>query len=303
MKWKLRTPHGRPPKPGINVGVSRLWYLALLLWCFAQPVFAAQLAIIIDDIGYNGPLGRRTANLEGAFTLAVLPFTPHTRELAQLAYKQGKEVILHAPMSNTRDMPLGKGGLESGMEYDEFINTLRANLADIPHLRGVNNHMGSQLTQETEPMGWLMDELIRHNLYFVDSRTSADSQALAVAKAYGVPALKRDVFLDNVRTLQHIQQQLLKAIQLAQRNGQAIAIGHPYPQTLQVLEQAPTLLAEHGVQLVPVSHLLRMPSQRITKAGTSCLAPPQKLWKRPSARPEAVTIHRLLNDVVDFGYQ
>jgi uncharacterized protein len=277
--------------------------IAILLWCFAQPVFAARLAIIIDDIGYNGPLGRRAADLDGAFTLAVLPFTPHTRELAQRAHGQGKEIILHAPMSNTRQMPLGKGGLESGMDYDEFMVILRADLADVPHLAGVNNHMGSQLTQEPEPMGWVMDELVRRGLYFVDSRTSAASQALAVAEAYGVPSLKRDVFLDNIRTREHISEQLLKAVQLAKRRGSAVAIGHPYPQTLSVLEQVPGLLAAHGVELVFASDLMREASQLITRTGTSCLAPPPKLWKRPSAQPEPVTIHSLLEGVVEFGYQ
>ena len=277
--------------------------IAILLWCFVQPAFAARLAIIIDDIGYNGPLGRRAADLDGAFTLAVLPFTPHTRELAQRAHEQGKEIILHAPMSNTRHMPLGKGGLESGMDYDEFMITLRADLADVPHLAGVNNHMGSQLTQEPEPMGWVMDELVRRDLYFVDSRTSAASQALAVAEAYGVPSLKRDVFLDNIRTREHINEQLLKAVQLAKRRGSAVAIGHPYPQTLSVLEQAPRLLAAHGVELVFASDLLREASQLIAKTGTSCLAPPPKLWKQPSKQPEPVTIHSLLEGVVEFGYQ
>src|SRR5690606_18364715 len=143
-------------------------------------------AIIIDDIGYNGPLGRRAVDLEGAFTLAILPFTPHTRELAQRAYQKGKEIILHAPMSNTRDMPLGKGGVESGMEYDEFIQTLRANLAEIPHLRGVNNHMGSQLTQEAEPMGWLMDELIRQG-----DRKSTRLNSSHVKISYAVFCLKK----------------------------------------------------------------------------------------------------------------
>ena len=277
--------------------------ITILLWCFVQPAFAARLAIIIDDIGYNGPLGRRAADLDGAFTLAVLPFTPHTRELAQRAHEQGKEIILHAPMSNTRHMPLGKGGLESGMDYDEFMITLRADLADVPHLAGVNNHMGSQLTQEPEPMGWVMDELVRRNLYFVDSRTSAASKALAVAEAYGVPSLKRDVFLDNIRTREHISEQLLKAVQLAKRRGSAVAIGHPYPQTLSVLEQAPRLLAAHGVELVFASDLMREASQLIAKTGTSCLAPPPKLWKQPSAQPEPVTIHSLLEGVVEFGYQ
>lgn len=276
----------------------------LTLWCLTPIALgAAQLAIIIDDIGYNGPQGRRAADLDGAFTLAVLPFTPHTKELAQRAYRQGKEIMLHAPMSNTRDIPLGEGALISDMSYGDFITTLRADLANIPHLSGVNNHMGSQLTQEPEPMGWLMGELVEQQLYFVDSRTSAQSQAWTVAQAYGVPSTKRDVFLDNQRNVKAIHRQLLKAISLAKRHGSAIAIGHPYPETLDVLENTTRLFAESGVELVPVSHLLRTQSRFQTGAGTSCLAPPQKLWKQPSTPNEAITADTFMEGLLEFGYQ
>lgn len=280
--------------------MRRRFYAAIALCCFAPYLWGAQLAIIIDDIGYNGPQGRRAVDLDGAFTLAILPFTPHTHELAQRAHARGKEIMLHAPMSNTRDIPLGKGGLTSGMTHDQFVKTLHASLADIPYLSGVNNHMGSRLTRESEPMGWLMQELVKRHLYFIDSRTSAKSQALTVARAYGVPSLKRDIFLDNERDHDHIREQLLKAIHQAKRQGSAIAIGHPYPQTLDVLEQAQPLLDRYDVELVPVSDLLRRHSHLFINTGTSCLAPPQKIWMRPSAPLHAVTVQSILKDVVEF---
>lgn len=241
---------------------------------------SAQLAIIIDDLGYNLRAGQRTLNLPGAITVAVLPFTPHGRELAHYAHQQGKEVMLHAPMSNHHNYPLGRGGLRSGMAKAEFLAVLRQNLANVPHVKGVNNHMGSQLTEEVEPMGWLMAELQQQQLYFVDSRTSAQTQALIQAQAIGLPSRRRDVFLDDKKDPQVVYQQLLLALKKARQQGSAIAIGHPYPETLRVLEHLPELLAQHHVTLVKASQLMpaASPIRSLKKPGGYCLAPPINLW-------------------------
>lgn len=248
---------------------------------FAFPTNAkgvAKLAIIIDDLGYNLSLGKRTVDLPGAFTIAILPFTPHGTELAKLAHQRGKEIMLHAPMSNHHRYPLGPGGLVSGMGQAEFLAVLRQNLANIPHIKGVNNHMGSQLTEQAEPMRWLMRELQARQLYFVDSRTSARTQALIEAERIQLPSRKRDVFLDDRRDRQQIEKQLLLALAKARQQGAAIAIGHPYPETLAVLQAIQPLLQRHQVELVPVSALVAgfIPRYRMTY----CPAPPPSLWPK-----------------------
>jgi len=264
----------------------------------------AQLAIIIDDIGYSAALGRRAAELDGPFTLAVLPLTPHTHQLANYGHQQGKEIMLHLPMSNLKAMPLGKGGLESGMSYSQFLARLHASLEDIPYMRGVNNHMGSQLTQEGEAMGWLMNELAQRQLYFIDSRTTANTLALSTARSYHIPSDRRDVFLDNTRTIDTIRAQLVKAMMLAQERGQAIAIGHPYPETLAVLEKAGPLLDHYQVELVPVSELLKVKVSPMTSFSSVkiCYAPPVNLWVLPSSPPETISIDSLLDDIWHFSY-
>lgn len=258
-----------------------LWLVVAVL-SLSQPVFAqGRLAIIIDDIGYNLALGKRTADLQGDFTLAVLPFTPHGIELAQRAHERGKEIMLHAPMSNRHNYPLGRGGLLSGMQRAEFLTVLSQNLANIPHIQGVNNHMGSQLTEQAEPMRWLMEELKLRGLYFVDSRTSAQTQALMMAEKIHLPSRKRDVFLDDERTRSNIKYQLLRALKLAQQQGSAIAIGHPYPETLAELEQLQPLLNQYQVQLVKASQLMvssRRYQQLGEKTNAACIAPPVNLW-------------------------
>jgi uncharacterized protein len=232
------------------------WLLALSYWLSASTQAEARLAIIIDDIGYNKAQSERAARLDGKFTLSVLPFTPHGFSSAQLAHSSGKELMLHLPMSAINNQPLGRGGLVSGMEKAAFLDVIRQDLANIPHIKGVNNHMGSRLTQETEPMQWLMSELQMRGLYFVDSRTSPQTKAFDIANSQQVPSLKRDVFLDDSREPRAIERELKRALKLAQERGAAVAIGHPYPATLDILERIELLPQKQGVRLVYVSQLV-----------------------------------------------
>lgn len=223
------------------------------------------VAIVIDDIGYKRFEGERTLALPGKLTVAVLPFTPFAQSLALQAPKHGKEVMLHAPMEPKRLSRWGEG-LTSQMNEHELRSSLVAMIDDIPNLAGVNNHMGSGLTENLEAMQWLMEELPPRGLYFIDSRTTAASQALASAKKRGIPTYERDIFLDHSRDTKTIARQFDKLIATAQKHGQALGIGHPYPETLEVLESRLPALKKAGVELVTVSELLNAVKARRTLA-------------------------------------
>lgn len=238
-----------------------MWSLRLggvfLLGLLSLPSLAkSQLAIIIDDIGYNELNSQRAARLSGDFTLAVLPFTPHGSAAAQTALKYNKELLLHLPMSNLHSFPLGRGGLTESLSEADFKRIIREDIAQIPQLKGVNNHMGSRLTQNGKAMEWLMQELLAHQLFFIDSRTTAQTKAFDTAVYYGVSRAKRDVFLDDVDSIPAITSALNKAVSLAQSNGFAIAIGHPYSNTLSLLEKVQGRLEAANVELVFASKLI-----------------------------------------------
>lgn len=261
------------------------WWPPLLLLIASSAALAepARLAIIIDDIGYNLAQSERAARLPGQFTLAVLPFTPYGNQVARLAHERGKELMLHQPMSNLKDMPLGKGALTNGMAREAVQTTLRANLASLPLVRGVNNHMGSKLTQDAQAMDWVMSELAARQLYFIDSRTSPLTRAQKAAEQSGVPNSKRDVFLDDVIEPGEIRRQLDRAFQLAHKQGSALAIGHPYPATLQLLENIQPLLAQANIRLVFASQLTRSPKARPAAiAAGYCPAMPRFSWPAPA---------------------
>jgi polysaccharide deacetylase 2 family uncharacterized protein YibQ len=221
----------------------------------AQP---PTIAIIIDDMGHNLEEGERLARLNYPITLAFLPYRKHTVPLARLAHQHHKEIMLHAPMANTRNIGLGAGGLTPEMDERAIAQTLRRALQAIPHVQGVNNHMGSLLTQQQQPMDWVMRELHRYPVYFVDSRTIASSIAGQVAEAHEIPSLTRDVFLDHEQTEAFVDQQFKLLIQKAKENGTAIGIGHPHKVTVDYLEKHLPQLDEQGIAVATVSGIWAM---------------------------------------------
>ncbi len=216
----------------------------------------ARVALVIDDLGNNPATGERALALPGAVTYAILPHAPHSRTLAERARTLGKEIMLHAPMSNDGRMALGRGALTTEQTREEFLRTFDRALAEVPGASGVNNHTGSRLTAEERPMRWLMETLQAKRLYFLDSLTSPHSVAAEIAGEYGIPHTKRQVFLDNERTREAIDRQFRRVLAIAAEEGRAVAIGHPYPQTLSYLETVLPSLQVLGYQLVSVSELL-----------------------------------------------
>ncbi len=222
------------------------------------------IAIIIDDLGNNNTKDERAVDLPGAITCAFLPHAPHTKALAIRAHSQNKEVMLHAPMESEQGHPLGPGSLTLHMTEAQFISTLQEDLAAVPHVQGVNNHMGSLLTRHPGHMLWLMQEMNRHgDLFFVDSRTTLGSVAQTVAAENSIPNLNRDIFLDAEPGAEFVEHQFDRLIKIAQIHGAALAIGHPYPATMKVLKKRLMQLEALGIDLVPVSTLIQRKQQEL----------------------------------------
>ncbi|MFA5677133.1 MAG: divergent polysaccharide deacetylase family protein [Pseudomonas sp.] len=220
------------------------------------------IAILIDDVGHNLRQGRRLLALPVA--LAILPHTQAAQQLAAEAATLGRTVILHQPMENSAGLSIGPGGLYSRMDAIELRQVLQHNLNSFTPIRGINNHMGSRLTGERDAMDEVMQVLKERGLFFIDSRTTHHTQAAFAAEAAGVRHLSRDVFLDNERDAAAIAAAFSQALSVARKQGSALIIGHPYPQTIAFLEQrlAEDLLVSEGVEMVSVDELLERKYRR-----------------------------------------
>jgi len=197
--------------------------------------------LVIDDLGYSLKNGMAAIVLDGDHTYAILPGAVYSRKLAQHAHGKNKEVILHMPMQSISSLAAHEpNALNEAMDEDQLSANVHSLLAEIPFIRGVNNHMGSHLTEFDFFMRPVMDSIRGYNpkLYFLDSRTSPRSVAHAQALDAGLNAITRDVFLDNEPNLESIRLQYRIWLTKAREHGSAIAIGHPYPNTLSVLRES-----------------------------------------------------------------
>ncbi len=242
----------------------RLLLHVLLLLCSASVNGAEQrpvLSLVIDDLGYSFQHGRRSIELQGDHTYAIIPGTSYGKKLARLADTHNKEVILHLPLQamNTSASP-EPNALNETMDENQLAKNLKSMLSEISVIRGVNNHMGSHLTQIDYFMRPIMDGIRAYNpdLYFLDSRTSANSIAYTEAINSGLSSVSRDVFLDNDHTNPesiHLQYQIW--LQKARVQGHAIAIGHPHPATIDYLSKS-IPRASKGFRFLSVSKLLNI---------------------------------------------
>ena len=244
-----------------------LWTAAMLL---AVPPLRADMAapllrpnkptvaIIIDDLGYRHREGQRVLALPREVTLSILPHTPFGREFAEDGHAKGMEIMLHLPLQpEDASVDPGPGGIWLESDSREVSGLLTQGLASVRHVVGVNNHMGSMLTRHPGHMTWLMEELDRRKLFFVDSFTTPASVALQMAHETGVPAVRRNVFLDADPDEAAVAVEFERLLQLAREHGYAVAIGHPYPATMNVLEKRLPELERNGFRLVPASQLIK----------------------------------------------
>ncbi|MDA8161831.1 MAG: divergent polysaccharide deacetylase family protein [Desulfobacteraceae bacterium] len=222
-----------------------------------QPLKKAgpEVAILIDDMGYNQRLDTKLLAIDAPLSFAFLPGAPNTEKLAAKAARLGRDVLVHLPLEPLNaDINPGPGALRINMTKEAILSVLKKDLGLVPDACGVNNHMGSKFTADKKAMSIVLGEIKRRGLFFVDSVTTNKSVAYALAQEMGIPSAARSVFLDDDHSPSDIKKELRHLVLLAKRNGSAIAIGHPFPDTEKVLrDELPSLRKE--VLLVPVHTL------------------------------------------------
>ncbi|MFV0549964.1 MAG: divergent polysaccharide deacetylase family protein [Limnobaculum xujianqingii] len=229
--------------------------LGLLCLSFTLSAAPARLAIVIDDFGYRKHNEEQILKMPAAISVAILPNAPLSKEMAQKAYQSGYEILIHMPMAPISKQPLERDTLRPGMSVEEIRRIVAQAIRNVPHAKGMNNHMGSAMTSDLGAMQLVMKTLSHYQLYFLDSVTIGSTKSTQAAEGTSVQVVKRKVFLDDDQSEAAVRKQFNLAVKMAQKNGSAIAIGHPHPSTISVLQQMLPQLPP-DVVLVPVSHLL-----------------------------------------------
>lgn len=224
-----------------------------------MPLPLRQVAIIIDDIGYDLGAVKELLKVNADITYSVLPFLIHSREAAEMLHKANKEILLHLPMepvSYPREKP-GSGALFTDMNNEELVFQLEKDIEAVPYIAGINNHMGSKFMKDKEKLTLIFSKLKKKNLFFIDSRTAANSEAFAAAQKVGLQVAARKIFLDNNRDYNEIYNNL---INITNNNGDVsplIVIGHPHTETIRAIKDAARVFREKGILIVPVSQVIK----------------------------------------------
>lgn len=228
-------------------------------WLIREVGQLRRAAIIIDDLGQDLPPADQLLALPYPLTFSVLPHLPHSGKTAEEAHRGGREVMLHLPMEPESSAQPGPGEIRVGMREAEVDRTLDQDLGSVPYAAGVNNHMGSRATANATLMREVIKALDQRRLFFVDSRTTARSVAFELARQEGLPTFFRSVFLDDTETVPYTLGQLREFRRIIELQGVALAIGHPYPSTIQALGRFLPEFERAEIQLVPASQLLSLP--------------------------------------------
>src|SRR4030043_44884 len=218
----------------------------------------SKIAIVIDDMGYDLDLAIAFMDLDLPLSLSVLPSAPRTVDIVYEANRRGTELLLHLPMEpkDYPDLNPGPGAVLTNMDERRIRKTINNDIDQVPGIRGVNHHMGSKFTERSEKMKIVLRELERHNLFYLDSRTTNLTVAYNLAKDMGVPAARKDVFLDNDLSSKAIRFQMERLLGISRYSGIAIGIGHPHKETLDVLKEYAGILKKE-FKVVPVSELAK----------------------------------------------
>ncbi len=214
-----------------------------------QPEWKGRIAVIVDDAGYDLAELEPFLELPIPLAVAVLPNLPHSREAALRVKQAGKELLLHLPMEPEGGENPGPGALRTGDSQAEIERLLEAALESVPGATGVNNHMGSKATADVALMTTVLSALDRKGLFFVDSRTTANTVGARVAERLGVAFLERDVFIDASHSDAEIAEAFASGTGLAVRQGTAVLIGHVQnPAVLAILRGSDRTLREARVK-------------------------------------------------------
>ncbi len=216
------------------------------------------IAVVIDDMGINRRRTKDISSINAPLTASFLTYAGALEQQVSAAAANNQEIMIHVPMEAKSNANAAPDVLTTAMTQEDIRRRFEEMLAKIPHVKGINNHMGSKFTEDAARMETIMEVLKEHDLFFLDSKTSAKSQGKNAALKHQVAYANRHVFLDNENDRAYIDRQLALTVKLARKNGYAIAIGHPKSQTYEALKDWTAKLDPKEVRLVHLSEIVKV---------------------------------------------
>lgn len=219
----------------------------------------ATLVFVIDDAGMNAEYTKRYASLPFPLTIAVLPKLLHSKDCAYIVRSSGKELILHQPMQSlNHNLDPGPGKISVDMSFSQISSIINENLAEIgPGVKGLNNHEGSEVTEDVLRIGAVLDVCLENKIYFLDSRTTANTKAPQAALERDMTIFEKSgPYIDNIVSREAMLKEIYKSLEAANKNGSAIVIAH-VDKSAEIL---PKLLEQMYPYLIKAGYRFATPS-------------------------------------------
>ena len=220
--------------------------------------FEGRLAIVVDDCGTDIKAVRTLLNMDVPFNFSILPGKDFSSDILAAVNEKGRVALLHLPMEpiNRNAMSEGANTITTDMSDHQTAELTRKHVKGLYGVVGVNNHQGSKVTADPKQMKVVLKVLQDEGLFFMDSKTNSETVARDVAREMGIKTCMNDKFLDNSTDPQAIREELYKVLELAERNGTAIAICHARPGTVAMWQKYLQEIKDTGITFVPLTDLL-----------------------------------------------
>jgi polysaccharide deacetylase 2 family uncharacterized protein YibQ len=214
-----------------------------------------QIAVVIGELGLNQAASYQAIQLPGEVTLAFAPYARDLEGWINQARMAGHEVLLEVPMEPTtfpNDDP-GPRALLTSLKPAENIQRLEWLLGRFVGYVGVTNHMGSGFAASRDHLEPVLRALKDRGLMYLDNHGPGNPLPAEIAAGLSMSHVVRNVDLDRVTSRKRIARQLAKAERIALETGAAVAMGRPFPVTIDLLANWLPTLAEKGIAVVPVT--------------------------------------------------
>jgi polysaccharide deacetylase 2 family uncharacterized protein YibQ len=250
-------------------GILLIAAISIFLWFRQKPMeqvrpvvrkeISGRITVVIDDWGYNKTHCKQLSQMPGPVGVAILPHLPYSKDIIACAAKAGHEPMLHLPLEPHRRKEMFHNGyvLKTDMDEKDLKQTLMKILNEMNGVVGVNNHQGSKGSESEALMTFVLQELKKRKLFFLDSRTSAKTKGTAAAEKLKMRIAVRDVFLDNRNERKAIEREFARGVALAKQNGYVLMIGHDRVLTLKIIAEQMKQLKEQGFEFISVAEYIR----------------------------------------------
>lgn len=217
-----------------------------------------QIAVVIGGLGLGKGVTNQAIQLPGSVTLAFAPYATELEIWIDRARAAGHEILLELPMepdSFPRDDP-GPRALLTSLRPADNVERLDWLLSRFVGYVGVIGPANSKFTRSREHLAPLLETVAARGLLYLDNDLPGGQPnplPSELAGGMNLLFLDSDFEIDSQASRLVIQRRLDEIEAAARAAGTVVAVGRPYPVTMEMLAEWLPGLNAKGIAIAPIS--------------------------------------------------